>query len=74
MTLFQIEELTSYWAQHPPAHLLIAAYLGIAKTKPQGYRRRRWNGDSDRVRIPALCSLTWGLGLVPETSMPGSRP
>lgn len=33
MTLFQIEELTSYWAQHPPAHLLIAAYLGIGKNK-----------------------------------------
>jgi hypothetical protein len=33
MTLFQIEELTSYWAQHPPVHLLVAAYLGIAKNK-----------------------------------------
>jgi hypothetical protein len=33
MTLFQIEELTSYWAQHPPLHLLIAAYLGVVKNK-----------------------------------------
>jgi hypothetical protein len=33
MTLFQIEELTSYWAQHPPEHLLIAAYLGVGKNK-----------------------------------------
>ncbi|TMJ67293.1 MAG: hypothetical protein E6G83_08045 [Alphaproteobacteria bacterium] len=33
MTLFQIEELTCYWAQHPPLHLLIAAYLGVGKTK-----------------------------------------
>jgi hypothetical protein len=31
MTLFQIEELTSYWAQHPPVHLLVAAYLGVGK-------------------------------------------
>jgi hypothetical protein len=33
MTLFQIEELTSYWAQHPPPHLLIAAYLGVGRNK-----------------------------------------
>jgi hypothetical protein len=33
MTLFQIEELTSYWAQYPPVHLLVAAYLGVGKSK-----------------------------------------
>ncbi len=33
MTLFQLEELTSYWARHPPLHLLIAAYLGVGKNK-----------------------------------------
>jgi hypothetical protein len=33
MTLFQIEELTSYWAKHPPVHLLVAAYLGVGKNK-----------------------------------------
>jgi len=27
MTLFEVEELTSYWAKHPPLHLLVAAYL-----------------------------------------------
>ena len=32
MTLFQIEELTSYWAQHPPLHLLAASYLGLGKS------------------------------------------
>jgi hypothetical protein len=31
MTLFQIEELTSYWVQHPPLHLLVAGYLGRGK-------------------------------------------
>jgi hypothetical protein len=35
MTLFQIEELTSYWAQHPPVHLLVAAYLGVGKSKSE---------------------------------------
>ena len=33
MTLFQIEELTSYWAKHPPLHLLVAAYLGVGKNR-----------------------------------------
>ena len=31
MTLFQVEELASYWTQHPPLHLLLAAYLGVCK-------------------------------------------
>jgi hypothetical protein len=29
MTLFEVAELTSYWAQHPPLHLLVGAYLGL---------------------------------------------
>jgi hypothetical protein len=33
MTLFQVEELTSYWAQHPPLHLLVAAFLGVGKNR-----------------------------------------
>lgn len=33
MTLFQVEELASYWAQHPPLHLLISAYLGVGGGK-----------------------------------------
>lgn len=36
MTLFDVEELTRYWIDHPPLHLMIAAYLGIDKA-----RRRR---------------------------------
>lgn len=33
MTLLQVEELTSYWARHPPLHLLVAAYLGPRNAK-----------------------------------------
>jgi hypothetical protein len=33
MTLFDVEELTRYWIDHPPLHLLIAAYLGIGKER-----------------------------------------
>jgi hypothetical protein len=33
MTLFQVEELTRYWIDHPPLHLMIASYLGIGKQR-----------------------------------------
>jgi hypothetical protein len=29
MTLLEVEELTQYWVDHPPLHLMIAAYLGV---------------------------------------------
>jgi hypothetical protein len=31
MTLFDFEELTEYWADHPPLHILVGAYLGVGK-------------------------------------------
>lgn len=29
MTLFQVQELLTYWRAHPPVHLLVAAALGL---------------------------------------------
>jgi hypothetical protein len=46
MTLLDVEELTSYWAEHPPVHILVAAYLGL-------------NGQK-RTRIPAKTSSRRG--------------
>jgi hypothetical protein len=31
MTLFDFEELTKYWTDHPPLHILVGAYLGVGK-------------------------------------------
>ena len=31
MTLFDFEELASYWVEHPPVHILVGAYLGVGK-------------------------------------------
>jgi len=36
MTLFDFEELTAYWVEHPPVHILVGAYLGVGK-----YQRTR---------------------------------
>jgi hypothetical protein len=33
MTLLDVEELTIYWAEHPPLHVLVAAYLGLGQGK-----------------------------------------
>ncbi len=33
MTLLDVEELTVYWSEHPPLHVLVAAYLGLGMGK-----------------------------------------
>ncbi|HWE72502.1 MAG TPA: hypothetical protein VG328_05025 [Stellaceae bacterium] len=33
MTLPQVTELLDYWRKHPPAHLLLAASLGLHETR-----------------------------------------
>jgi hypothetical protein len=48
MTLFEVEELTSYWAQHPPLHLLVAAFLGVGKE-----RARRPPMSAERGQRPS---------------------
>jgi hypothetical protein len=43
MTLFDFEELTAYWAEHPPLHILVGAYLGVGKRRRQ---RMLWPSGS----------------------------
>jgi hypothetical protein len=66
MTLFQIEELTSYWAQHPPVHLLVAAYLGVGKNKnalmPSTSMGRRQQPTSDSSSLLAQLGPGFGAG------------
>ena len=33
MTLLEFEELAAYWTEHPPVHILVAAYLDAGRTK-----------------------------------------
>lgn len=60
MTLLDYEELVAYWSEHPPLHLLAAAYLGI------GAREKRSHAGRDRgpaaKRSPDLGSLLSDLG------------
>jgi hypothetical protein len=56
MTLFQVEELTSYWAQHPPLHLLVAAYLGVDRHK-HGSKSLTFTGREQRSSSDARSAL-----------------
>jgi hypothetical protein len=50
MTLFDVEELTRYWSDYPPVHVMLAANFGFGRfrqgrgrsgSKPTGGRQRR---------------------------------
>ena len=73
MTLFQVDELTSYWTRYPPLHLLIAAYLGVGRDKhqrpPPVSARAAQRPSSD-----AGSMLSLGLGSVPEMFTRAYRP
>jgi hypothetical protein len=54
MTLFDVEELTRYWIDHPPLHLMVAAHLGIgkgngrrARSEPSAAKRLGTGANSD---------------------------
>lgn len=49
MTLFDVEELTRYWIDHPPLHLMVSAYLGVGKA-------RRRDAASPGVQGVEACS------------------
>jgi hypothetical protein len=55
MTLFDFEELTTYWAEHPPLHILVGAYFGMGKDKPTrmpstfAQSRRRIGSDPEAI-------------------------
>jgi hypothetical protein len=49
MTLHDVEELTRYWIDHPPLHLLIAAYLDIGGTCRAGVSGRKPNTPSKQA-------------------------
>jgi hypothetical protein len=52
MTLFDFEELTRYWTEHPPVHLLVGGYLGIGK-RPHRTKQMPVAG-SDHADLEAL--------------------
>ena len=75
MTLFDFEELTAYWVEHPPVHILVGAYLGVGKhqrkpVRPAGSRPGR-APSSDLPTILAELGPGFGAGDV-HAGLPGA--
>jgi len=66
MTLFDLEELTAYWAEHPPLHILVGAYLGIGKHRRKGEssapQTQRTAANSDMAALLAELGPGFGAG------------
>ena len=69
MTLLDVEELTAYWAEHPPLHMLVAAYLGLGKEKrprepsaPSGEASTRFGQKTSSDITSLLAELGPGFG------------
>jgi hypothetical protein len=62
MTLFEVEELTRYWIDHPPLHLAVAAYLGIGKEKRKGPTFERGPAPAARDAVSSVGTLVAELG------------
>ncbi len=74
MTLLQVEELASYWAEHPPLHLLFGAYLGVGKDTqkrlPQTPARRTGRAAAEPGSVLAGLGPGFGAGDVHAGLMP----
>lgn len=58
MTLLDFEELSAYWVEHPPVHILVAAYLGLGSKKISGHGASVAKGKTN----PDFGAMLAGLG------------
>jgi hypothetical protein len=74
MTVFDVDELCSYWSRHPPVHILVAAFLGVgSEESPREVQRFQPNqvSQSNQVLPPSfvLASVP-GMTAVAQPNMP----
>jgi hypothetical protein len=64
MTLFDVDELTAYWAEHPPLHILVGAFLGIGneRRKPAPRRHSGPDREADTTVASLLAEVGPGFG------------
>ena len=63
MTLFDFDELTAYWAEHPPLHLLVGAYLNVGRQRVQAPSAPSSPGDGASSDLQeSLAKLGQGFG------------
>lgn len=54
MTLFEVEAVYGYWREHPPPHLLLAAFLGVTSHRHSPPRPFEADADASIPAIPGL--------------------
>lgn len=67
MTLFQVEELCSYWSEHPPVHVLVAGFMGV-KSEPRQARATARPELEPELTLPVTRVLAAVPGLDPSAA------
>jgi hypothetical protein len=62
MTLLEVEELTRYWIDHPPLHLMVGAYLGIGKARHRRAGATRGSAEAGSMGGAEIARLLAELG------------
>ena len=71
MTLFDFEELTAYWVEHPPVHVLVGAYLGVGKHQRKRAPATMSNPGSDIQVLLAELGPGFGAASDVHAGLPG---
>ena len=61
MTLFEVEELTRYWLDYPPLHVILAAHFGLRQFR-RGRPKTIGAAIADRLRAADVGQLAAELG------------
>jgi hypothetical protein len=59
LDLIRLKAINTYWAEHPPAHILIASYLGI-KPKTQNQTTTSVNDDNVTELVNGVGGMVTG--------------
>jgi hypothetical protein len=68
MTVFDAEELCSYWSRHPPTHVLVAAFLGVKSDEPALPVRQSL--PSQEIPLGVVLAAVPGLTAGTDTGLP----
>lgn len=63
----RLKALNRYWLQHPPVHLLVAAYLGYEPPPEEVARPRPGSVEPEGPIVPQQTPWMVGMGAIPAS-------